>query len=108
LARAAVEQLEETIEALELRSGMKRDSAAAFATHQPNPRLVDLLARRLKVPREKFPDIARVSGNLGSSTCGVALCRALSQHAHGAESSCAPIFLASLGPGLLWGGAVLH
>jgi 3-oxoacyl-[acyl-carrier-protein] synthase-3 len=108
LARAAVEQLEQTIEDLELRSGVKRDAAAAFATHQPNPRLVDLLARRLGVPSEKFPEVARVNGNLGSSTCGVALCRALAKRAENENIPRAPIFLASLGPGLLWGGAVFH
>ncbi len=106
LARAAVEQLEQIIEDLEARSGVTRADVAAFATHQPNPRLVSLLARRLGVPAGKFPEVARTSGNLGASTCGVALCRALTQHASRPQR--APIFMASLGPGLLWGGAVLH
>jgi 3-oxoacyl-[acyl-carrier-protein] synthase-3 len=108
LARAAVEQLETLIEDLELRSGQKRSEAAAFATHQPNPRLVDLLARRLGVSRERFPEVARTCGNLGSSTCAVALSHALSQLTALPADERGPIFLASLGPGLLWGGCVME
>ena len=68
LSRAAVSQLEKTLRAVELQSGHPLDRAAAFATHQPNPRLVALLARQLGVPVEKFPPIARDCGNLGSTS----------------------------------------
>jgi len=108
LSRAAVTRLQETIEDLEMRSGVKRAAAAGFATHQPNPRLLALLARQLGVPKEKFPPVARRFGNLGSSTCGVALSLALEQAAGRADVERGPIFLAALGPGLLWGGAVLR
>lgn len=105
LSRAALARLELLIEDLELRSGISRKKVAAFATHQPNPRLLQVLARQLKVPAEKFPPVARTCGNLGSSTCGAALSHAL---AHGAErGDGGPIFVASLGPGLLFGGLVL-
>jgi 3-oxoacyl-[acyl-carrier-protein] synthase-3 len=105
LSRAAVAKLEEMIEDLELRSGCSRSAAAGFATHQPNPRLVRVLAKQLGVPAEKFPPVARTHGNLGSSTCGVALAQALSAcHANGARG---PIFVAALGPGLLFAGTVL-
>jgi 3-oxoacyl-[acyl-carrier-protein] synthase-3 len=107
LARAAVTRLQELIEDLELKSGASRAGAGAFATHQPNPRLVDLLARQLRVPREKFPAVARTNGNLGSSTCGVALSMALTPCAARPVGERGPIFVASLGPGLLWGGTVL-
>lgn len=105
LARAAVERLEHILAELESRARAHRKDAAAFATHQPNPRLVALLAKQLGVPLEKFPPVARHYGNLGSSTCGTALALALAEHA-GKESG--PIFLASLAPGLLWSGMVLH
>jgi 3-oxoacyl-[acyl-carrier-protein] synthase-3 len=107
LARAAVTRLQELIADLELRSGAGRATASSFATHQPNPRLVDLLARQLRVPREKFPAVARTHGNLGSSTCGVALSMALTECAARPEGERGPIFVAALGPGLLWGGTVL-
>ena len=105
LSRAALSKLEEIIEDLELRTGCSRHDAAAFATHQPNPRLLRTLARQMKVPPEKFPPVALTCGNLGSSTCGVALARALNLTA--ADSGSRPIFVASLGPGLLFGGLVI-
>jgi 3-oxoacyl-[acyl-carrier-protein] synthase-3 len=108
LSRAALSRLERTIADLELRTGLHRDDAAAFATHQPNPRLIQLLARQMHVPIEKFPIVARLCGNLGASTCGAALNQALTVQAALPAASRLPIFLASLGPGLLWGGGVLH
>lgn len=105
LSRAAVGRLEQLIEDLELRSGISRTKVAAFATHQPNPRLLQVLARQLKVPAEKFPPVARTCGNLGSSTCGAALSHAMANAAATGERM--PIFVASLGPGLLFGGLVL-
>ncbi len=105
LSRAALSRLEEMIEDLELKTGIKRSSVAALATHQPNPRLVKTLARQLGVPQEKFPPVALTCGNLGSSTCAVALVRAIEQSAARGEHE--PIFVASLGPGLLFGSTVL-
>ena len=108
LSRAAVSRLERIIADLEIRSRVNRDDVGAFATHQPNPRLVELLARRMDVPIEKFPTVARICGNLGSSTCGVALNQALTVQAALPAAARLPIFLASVGPGLLWGGGVIH
>lgn len=107
LSRAAVSRLEQVLAEVELRSGINRREVAAFATHQPNPRLVALLARQLGVPAEKLPPVARTCGNLGSSTCGVALARALAEQMSQTDERQQPIFMASLGPGLLWGGGWL-
>jgi hypothetical protein len=54
-----------------------------------------------------FPPIARTAGNLGSSTCGAALHATLQSALSLARSERKPIFLASLGPGLLYGGGWL-
>jgi 3-oxoacyl-[acyl-carrier-protein] synthase-3 len=104
LSRAAVSRLEKLLREVELRSGFSLSEAAAFATHQPNPRLVELLARQLGVPAERFPPIAKTYGNLGSTTCAAALHAALLEQASLPRASRKPIFLASLGPGLLFGG----
>jgi len=104
LSRAAISRLELVMAEIEQRSGIARANVRGFATHQPNPRLVTLLAKQLRVPRESFPAIARTCGNLGSSTCGAAL------HASLRCLSPSPfntIFLASLGPGLVYGGGWL-
>ena len=107
LSRAAITRMEKVILDAELRSGLPRSSAQGLATHQPNPRLVSLLAKQLGLAADKFPSVARTFGNLGSSTCGVAL-DAILQSARSLDASRhGPIFLASLGPGLLFGGGWL-
>src|SRR5713226_8112239 len=45
LSRAAITRLERVIAAVELRSGISRAFVGALATHQPNPRLLTLLAK---------------------------------------------------------------
>lgn len=107
LAQAALGRLERIIADLELRSGFSRNEVSCFATHQPNPRLVELLARQANLPPEKFPLVAKTCGNLGASTCGVALAKALDTHGKKSADARGPIFLAAVGPGMLWGGGVL-
>jgi 3-oxoacyl-[acyl-carrier-protein] synthase III len=108
LSRAAITRMERTLTEVEKTSGISRQAVGAFATHQPNPRLVNLLAKQCNVPVGVFPEVARKSGNLGSSTCGVALQVALESAARVPVAARKPIFLASLGPGLLYGGGWLR
>ena len=107
LSRAAITRMEKILTAVELRSGIPRSAVGGFATHQPNPRLVALLAKQCGVSPDAFPPVARVSGNLGSSTCGAALHEILRSAAKQPPGHRRPIFLASLGPGLLFGGGWL-
>lgn len=110
LSRAAITRLEKVIVELERRSNIPRASLLGLATHQPNPRLIALLAKQCGLPEGKFPPVARECGNLGSSTCGVALDRILNDSGFGTGGTVGrgPIFLASLGPGLLFGGGWLY
>ncbi len=89
LADAAIGYLARLIQA--------RPEADAFAVHEPNPRAVEILARRCGIPLEKFAQLSRTCGNLGSATCAVALSRLLER-----KPPPRSIVLASLGPGLLW------
>lgn len=107
LSRAAITRMEKVLAAVELRSGIPLSSVGGFATHQPNPRLVALLAKQCDVSPDAFPPVARTSGNLGSSTCGAALHAALQNASKQGRENRRPIFLASLGPGLLFGGGWL-
>jgi 3-oxoacyl-[acyl-carrier-protein] synthase III len=107
LSRAAITRMEKVILNVELRSGLARSTVQGLATHQPNPRLVTLLAKQLDLALDKFPSVARTLGNLGSSTCGVALDSILQTARNGKLNQPGPIFLASLGPGLLFGGGWL-
>ncbi|MGH8458486.1 MAG: 3-oxoacyl-ACP synthase III family protein, partial [Nevskiales bacterium] len=108
LAHAAVDRMAMILGDLEAATGRRRDAASAFAIHQPNPRIVEIFLRRAKLPPEKVPVLTRTTGNLGSSTCGLALSTALEEHARQPRSRRGPIFVAALGPGLLWAGAVLE
>jgi 3-oxoacyl-[acyl-carrier-protein] synthase III len=104
LSRAAVSRIKKVIGEVEHRSGISRDRVGAFATHQPNPRLVKLLAKQLRVSAKHFPPIGATRGNLGSSMCGAALDAALHHAAGQPAEQRQPVFMASLGPGLLFGG----
>jgi 3-oxoacyl-[acyl-carrier-protein] synthase-3 len=104
LSRAAVHRMEEVLSEVEKRSGISRDKVGAFATHQPNPRLVALLAKQLGVAGSAFPPIAVTKGNLGSSMCGATLQSAFEKAAGKLASERTAVFLASLAPGLLFGG----
>ena len=104
LSRAAVNRMEKILAEAEQRSGISRKEVGAFATHQPNPRLIALLAKQLSVPPNTFPPIAATRGNLGSSTCGAVLHAALELACSQLPADRKPVFLASLGPGLLFGG----
>jgi 3-oxoacyl-[acyl-carrier-protein] synthase-3 len=107
LSRAAVNRMEKILAEAEQRSGISRSEVGAFATHQPNPRLIALLAKQLCVPPAAFPPIAATRGNLGSSTCGAVLHAALELACTQRPADRKPVFLASLGPGLLFGGGWL-
>jgi 3-oxoacyl-[acyl-carrier-protein] synthase-3 len=107
LSRAAITRLEKVVREVELRSGIALSSLQGLATHQPNPRLVTLLAKQCGLPQDKFPLVARSFGNLGSSTCGVALDTILQSARSLNANQRGPIFTASLGPGLLFGGGWL-
>ena len=107
LSRAAITRMEKIVNEIELRSGISRGEVGGFATHQPNPRLVALLAKQCGVSRDVFPAVARTAGNLGSSTCGAALHEALKASERSSSRGRKPIFLASLGPGLVYGGGWL-
>ena len=108
LGSAAVNQLGRIVDDLEIQSGEARSEVDCFAIHEPNPRLVEIFAQKAKIPLEKIPLTSKTCGNLGSATCGVSLCTALTRTAtHREASRPGVIFMAAVGPGLLWGGTWL-
>ena len=79
-----------------------------LAIHEPNPRLVEIVAQKAGIPAEKVPFASRAIGNLGSASCGVGLCTALDRTESATMIDRRPVFfLAAVGPGLLWGGTYL-
>jgi len=108
LARAALRQLERLVENLEALTGKPRSEVAYFALHEPNPRVVEILSRNCGIPLENMLPISRTCGNLGAATCGVNLCAALEKvdasPAPPSGSSAPVVFVAAVGPGMLFGG----
>ncbi len=107
LATAAVAQLDRVLDGLENLSGKPRAEVDYFALHEPNPRVVGVFAQRASIPLEKIAFTSKTCGNLGSATCGVSLCTALSTLANRKASYRPLIFIAAVGPGLVWGGGYL-
>ncbi|HUI40490.1 MAG TPA: 3-oxoacyl-[acyl-carrier-protein] synthase III C-terminal domain-containing protein [Terriglobia bacterium] len=108
LAGAAITLLERVIDRLSVMSAVDLPQVNQFALHEPNPRVAAMLAQRAGIPLEKMPQTSRTWGNLGSATCGVNLCKALTA-TNGAGGGRRPpaILAAAVGPGLLWGGAFI-
>lgn len=103
LAYAAVAQLDRIFGMLEKLSATSRTEVDWFALHQPNPRAVEILADRARIPFERIPLLSRTSGNLGSVTCGASLCHVLTAlPANGKRKPL--VYMAAVGPGLVWGG----
>jgi 3-oxoacyl-[acyl-carrier-protein] synthase III len=76
-----------------------------FALHEPNPRLVGIIATKIGAPPEKVALISETAGNLGSVTCGAALCEGMSRVSGRTSESPRPlIFMAAVGPGLIGAG----
>ena len=109
LANAAISALDRVLHDLEVRSGVPRSEVNRFALHEPNPRVVEILAERWGIPREKVAMVSKQTGNLGSVTCGVSLYQALNQRKADHGASRPPVtFVAAVGPGLLWGGTYIY
>jgi 3-oxoacyl-[acyl-carrier-protein] synthase-3 len=109
LAHAAVIEMDRIIGTLENLSAKPRSEVDYFALHQPNPRVVEILAEKAKIPLERIPLVSKACGNLGSVTCGASLCQALTSLQMSPDHPRTPlIFMAAVAPGLLWGGAFLN
>jgi len=109
LAYAAITELERIIATLENLSARPRSEVDYFALHQPNPRVVEVLTEKAKIPLERIPLVSKACGNLGSVTCGASLCQALTSFRMGGSQLRKPlIFMAAVAPGLLWGGVFLN
>ena len=77
----------------------------AFLLHQANSRIIDGVARRLKVPKEKFPMNMEAYGN----TCAASIPILLDEwNRSGMAKRGQKIVLSGFGAGLIWGAAYLE
>lgn len=108
LANAAITTLNQVIGSLEDLCGVARSEVQCFALHEPNPRVTEIFSQRANIPAEKVTRVSETCGNLGSVTCGANLCTALTRLQEISDGSRRQlIFVAAVGPGILWAGTYL-
>jgi 3-oxoacyl-[acyl-carrier-protein] synthase-3 len=86
------------------RAGVAPEDLSAFVPHQANLRIVEAIARRLGIPREKVADDIVHAGNTSSASIPLALSRMAEQ---GRLESGTPALLIGFGAGLSYGSQVI-
>jgi len=86
------------------RAGVAPEDLSAFVPHQANLRIIEAIARRLGIPREKVADDIVHAGNTSSASIPLALSRMAEQ---GRLESGTPALLIGFGAGLSYGSQVI-
>jgi 3-oxoacyl-[acyl-carrier-protein] synthase-3 len=86
------------------RAGVKIEDLAAFVPHQANLRIIEAIARKLGVPREKVADDIVHAGNTSSASVPLALARMTER---GELESGSPVLLLGYGAGLCYAAQVI-
>ena len=86
------------------RAGVKPSELTAFVPHQANLRIIEALARKLGIPRERVADDIVHAGNTSSASVPLALARMAEQ---GRLESGTPALLMGFGAGLSYAAQVV-
>jgi 3-oxoacyl-[acyl-carrier-protein] synthase III len=86
------------------KAGVKTDDLAAFVSHQANLRIIEAIARKLGIPREKVADDIVHAGNTSSASIPLALSRLIDR---GGLPSGSPVLLLGFGAGLCYAAQVI-
>jgi 3-oxoacyl-[acyl-carrier-protein] synthase-3 len=86
------------------KAGVKIEDLAAFVPHQANLRIIEAIARKLGVPREKVADDIVHAGNTSSASVPLALARMAER---GELESGSPVLLLGYGAGLCYAAQVI-
>jgi len=86
------------------RAGVKPSDLSAFIPHQANLRIIEAIARKLGIPREKVADDIVHAGNTSSASIPLALSRMAEQ---GRLESGTPALLIGFGAGLSYAAQVI-
>lgn len=100
----AVRTVPKAIEEAVRNAGLTVEDIDLFILHQANIRIIESVAKRLKVPMEKFPTNLEECGNISAGSVPILL-----DHVNkkGMIKKGDRIVLAGFGAGLTWGAAVL-
>jgi 3-oxoacyl-[acyl-carrier-protein] synthase III len=86
------------------RAGVTPDEITAFIPHQANLRIIEAIAKRLGIPREKVADDIITAGNTSSASVPLALARMAEQ---GRLQPGTPALLVAFGAGLTYASQVI-
>ena len=103
--KQAVRNMAECALCVLARAGLTSQDVSLLIAHQANIRIIDAVAKRLELPKEKaFVNIADY-GNTSAATIPIALCEALEQ---GRINKGDVIVIDAFGAGLTWGAMALR
>ena len=103
--RFAVETVPAAAQSLLEQAGLDRSQVDWFVLHQANHRIVESVAKRLKVPMERFYENISRYGNTSAGTIPIALDEMAEQ---GLLQSGQTVMCLGFGSGLTWGGALFQ
>ncbi len=93
------------IEAVLAQAGLCMEDIDLFIPHQANLRIIEAIARRLKIPMEKMVVTVDRFGNTSASSIPIALCEAV---ADGRVRRGSRLMLVSFGAGLTWSAVLVE
>ncbi len=101
----AVKKEPECIAALLEQAGIRAADVTYYLLHQANFRIISSIARKLKLPLEKFPSNVSHCGNTSAASIPILLDEV---HREGKLSEGDLLLLSGFGAGLTWGAALLR
>ena len=104
LFRVAVRIMVEAAEKALIKADVTSSAVDLVVPHQANKRIIDAVAKRLKIPLDKFYINVSRYGNMSSASSAVALCEAWEE---GKIKKDSMVLLDAFGGGLVWGSCVI-
>jgi 3-oxoacyl-[acyl-carrier-protein] synthase-3 len=102
--RFAVRMMNQAAQQVLQQAGLTAEDVALFVPHQANLRIIEALAERLHLPRERVWINVDRFGNMSAATVPVALCEAVEA---GKLSEGDRVVAVAFGAGLTWGAGVI-
>lgn len=101
----AVKKVPECIDALLEKTGMKAEEIKYFVIHQANYRIIESIARRLKISQDRFPANMEQYGNTSGASVPLLLDE---MNRRGMLKEGDKLVLSGFGAGLTWGAILLE
>lgn len=104
LFKIAVNTMSNAAETVLKQAGLKAQDINLVIPHQANTRIIAMVAKKLKLPMDKFYLNIERYGNMSSASLAVALCEAVKE---GRVKKGDYILLDAFGAGLVWGAMII-